>query len=104
VAVRDDGGGERAIALLGHQCYPNVRVVMNMGRRVQRCRSRRAAVMESTTTTRMADNTTREEGQTTTTRDESGCSTMQGDNNGRDDGSGDVTLRTSYSQRQLLRV
>ncbi len=58
----------------------------------QSCLGTRAAVTESTTTTRTADDATRGEGRTATTSDESGHSTMQGDEDGDEDGGGDVTL------------
>jgi hypothetical protein len=43
---------------------------------------RRAAVMKSTRMTRTADDTTRGEGRTMMTSNESSCSTMQGNHNG----------------------
>ncbi len=103
VAVRDDEGGG-CVALLGRRGFQGVRAVAGMGQWAWRCRGRRTAVTESTTTTKMADNAARGEGWTTTASDESSCSMMQGDDNGSNNGSRDVTLRASYSQQRPLRV
>jgi hypothetical protein len=104
VAVRDDGGGGCAIALLGWRRYRGVMAVAGVSQRARCCWGRRAAVMESTTATWTADKATRGGGATTTTSNKSSHSTTQGDNNGGNDGGGDVTLGAPYSQHCLLRV
>ncbi len=103
VAVRDDEGGG-CIVLLGRRGFQGVRAVAGMGQQAWRCRGRRTAVTELTTMTRTADNAARGEGWRTTASDESSCSMMQGDDNGSNNCSGDVTLRASYSQQCPLRV
>jgi hypothetical protein len=71
VVVRDDGG-YRCIALLGPQHYRGVRAVAGVGQWAWHCHGRRAAVTESTTMTRMADEATRGEGRTMTTSNKRG--------------------------------
>ncbi len=103
MAVRDDGGGGCAIVLLGQQHYWGVRAVVGMGWQARHCQGRRAVVMESTMTTRMADDATGGEGWTTMTSNKSSCLTTQGNSDGSNNGSRDVMLRASYSQRCLLK-
>ncbi len=57
-----------------------------------------------TTPTRTTNDATRGKGQRTTTSNKSGCSTIQGEDDGGNDSGRDVTLRASYSQRRPLRV
>jgi hypothetical protein len=104
VELRDDGGDGCAIVFLGQQRYWGMRAVVGMGQRARRCRGRRAAVTESTTTTRTADNATREERWTMTPSNKSSHFMTQGNENGGNDGGRDVRLRASYSQHCLLRV
>jgi hypothetical protein len=59
LAVRDDGGGGFAIALLGRRRFEGIRAVADVGQQVWCCQGGRAAVTESTTTTRAVNNTTR---------------------------------------------
>ncbi len=103
VAVRNDEGG-RCVALLGQQHYQGVRAMAGMGWQARHCWSRKAAVTELTRKTRMGDDTTRGEGQTKMTSNESGCLMTQGNDDGGDNGGGDITLRASYSQCCSLRV
>ncbi len=104
VAVRDDGCGGCAVALLGRQHYWSMRTVAGMGWQAQRCQGRRVAVTELTMMTRTADNATRREGQTTMISKESNCFMTQGNDVGGNNGGGDVMLRASYSQCCPLRL
>jgi hypothetical protein len=97
VVVRDDVDGGCVIALLEQRHYQGMSAVAGVGRWVRYCRGRRAAVTESTTATRTADNATRGEERMMMTSEESSRLTTQGDNNGGINGGGDVMLRASYS-------